>query len=647
MALTFNGSSDKIILPNNFMSTALPNKTIIVRFRSTASGTSHRCIFSEYNTGGTAHFFIGLNNGLNGRLEARWQGDSGSESIIRHDGGYADGKWHTLALVFFEEINTSYSRKSEIYIDSLLYTPDIETNDLTGITFTLNRQGVGCKVGATDTDFFLGDIDVVALYNQSIGMQDIIQLHEGNNNWYDVGELKWIYPLGVNTNRLFVSFDNTALQITGTSNPTMPYLFDNYGTELVSLETGGATPVTLFGDRVGRVYREPCNRVMFDEDDVGREHKIWVSESPSPYTNGNVEIALLTAPKNNRDNFTFHSIVIPNTPVSLEDPCVWDSHGKRWMVGENKDSGNNNLGGALESSIDNGYTWTLVNASWIDTTNVVNTPENVTGADDQDISSFTICTLTDGTPYQDEDGLFYMACEIRDGVNSRGNLALISFSQPGGSVTQHGVIVWNGKPGEWDSSFIVPDTFTYTGNRFEIMSHITNGSNGGTAKYVSDNIKYGWKRATPYKLSWRSYDNIGDTVDGSLLLFDDNNGTARLNRVKPIYKKVIGSPLQENKGTSFYIYNNIINSDIYIGENRDVEFIIKSSVAPDTTKLLVSLPTGIGLTIPCSIYHIGNDSWRIVGVVEFPIVGHYKVACDVSIGNTKRKSVVTLTANSP
>jgi hypothetical protein len=149
--------------------------TISVRWRSTASGTVERTLYTEESlTNSNPYLILDINNGVNGRVTFSCGNDSGATvGNLNYSGGLADGKWHMLHIV----------NRARGSTDFLFYVEGIQrvTGSL-GIPSTVSTAvaTIGAdRYSGTPADLLDGDIDFVMLWNRALNVQEI-QYHFRN-----------------------------------------------------------------------------------------------------------------------------------------------------------------------------------------------------------------------------------------------------------------------------------------------------------------------------------------------------------------------------------------------------------------------------------------------------------------------------------
>ncbi|MEK7116540.1 MAG: LamG domain-containing protein [Patescibacteria group bacterium] len=162
-ALSFNGASDKIALPNSFGSFGTTNDfSISVWFKDSNTIDNTDCIFSKY-TGGFNWWCFGLRDGHKlGFFGDPFTGVSTTQT-------YNDNKWHHAVGV-----RSSLGTTMTVFVDG------VQVKQSTGLTVRDLSLNNGTSIGeyAGGAHFFLGSLDDVRIYNRALTPSEVAKLYK-------------------------------------------------------------------------------------------------------------------------------------------------------------------------------------------------------------------------------------------------------------------------------------------------------------------------------------------------------------------------------------------------------------------------------------------------------------------------------------
>lgn len=165
----FNGTTSKISLGTNISALKLTsNFTVSAWVKTSASGVNQFIFQTYYNTGFPAGFYFAISSAnklilLSGKktgstVNVDYAAATGVTSIN-------DGKWHYV-------VGTWDGSALRVYVDGNLETSTSWANAPVYDTTSQQRIGNGNQSG-TETNFFNGAIDEVAVFNRALTDQEI------------------------------------------------------------------------------------------------------------------------------------------------------------------------------------------------------------------------------------------------------------------------------------------------------------------------------------------------------------------------------------------------------------------------------------------------------------------------------------------
>lgn len=453
-------SSDYIALTTPTFSAILRvfEGSLVIWFRSTATGTTAQTFYSE-RTAGSGECHISLNDGLEGRLKATLTDDVGVTVTLSHDGAYNDGAWHMV------EVRRYYTTvvNHRLRIDGVERANNT-TDNLTPVDATARNLGRRVK---TASEYFDGDIADVAMLatngsHLSDAQHDTLYARTKHIcNASSLGLMSWTANVESNPRDAatyeYLTASGTSL-VNGPNGDSAPagmtaitrldhaWLWEARDTLIV---TSGSV-----ASDADRLLREMGN-VIYTPEDTARPYKYFYTGCTSPYNEPNTGIFM--AYSKNRVTWAKGGNVVPNAILPSEDPYVVDlGDGTLVMFCENKRGGSggpNDKGIARLASTDHGNTWAITHETVLD--------KGTSGTwDDADVSSPAVIR---------EGSTLYMLYEGRSGGNQRIGLA----------TSSDGGVTWTKdannplKNGAGTAYQAIPDELTKIGSTYYCIYHST------------------------------------------------------------------------------------------------------------------------------------------------------------------------------
>ena len=215
----FNGSSSKIVLPDNILpDNSTGSSSASVWFRSSSGNTAgdSECILDAYahdnNKPGWSFFmepaFGGNPDGHLYLANYSLGGTSGGTSA-----GYRDGKWHHAAIVLDNPNDTI-----KVYLDGNTTTPVLsQTASVANVWPFTEMAAIGYqRLSSGDIRYFNGNINQVRIFNKALSASEITTLYNETastiNTLQILGDTSCVaaYLLGTNANDLDTSTPKNA-----------------------------------------------------------------------------------------------------------------------------------------------------------------------------------------------------------------------------------------------------------------------------------------------------------------------------------------------------------------------------------------------------------------------------------------------------
>ena len=157
-ALDFDGSNDWI--PVNTLASYFVNSSYTISTWFQANGANHHKFMFSIHLGGSNRLGMGI---YNNKFDYAWTGNGHDLSATTVN----DDSWYHGTLVYDKVAGKGY-----IYVNG-----NLENTIAMGIIASADRVSIGQEWDSSNSDFFKGKIDDMAVWNRALSGTEISQIH--------------------------------------------------------------------------------------------------------------------------------------------------------------------------------------------------------------------------------------------------------------------------------------------------------------------------------------------------------------------------------------------------------------------------------------------------------------------------------------